>query len=133
MPRSPALVNEVGLDRYRFGHALVRATLLEELTTSRRVRTHRKIGEAIEAQHAADLDAVVTDLAHHFGEAAAADPEKAIEYATRAGVQALRLSAPDDAVRWYTLAPSISTRRRCRDPSRAAHPARAGPVALAAP
>ena len=41
-----SLINEVGLDRYRFGHALVRATLLEELTTTRRVRTHRKIARS---------------------------------------------------------------------------------------
>jgi class 3 adenylate cyclase len=102
--RAAGLVNEVGLDRYRFGHALVRATLLEELTTSRRVRTHRKIGEALEAQHAGDLDAVMTDLANHFGEAAAADPAKAVEYARRAGELAFDASAPDDAVRWFTLA-----------------------------
>ena len=102
--QSTGLINEVSLDRYRFGHALVRATLLEELTTTRRVRTHRKIAETIEAQHASDLDAVVTDLAHHYGEAAAADPDKAVEYATRAGEQAYRLSAADDAVHWYTLA-----------------------------
>jgi predicted ATPase/class 3 adenylate cyclase len=102
--RAAGLVNEVGLDRYRFGHALVRATLLEELTTSRRVRTHRKIGEALEAQHAGDLDAVMTDLAHHFGEAAAADPAKAVEYARRAGELAVAASAPDDAVRWFGLA-----------------------------
>ena len=102
--RGAGLVNEVGLDRYRFGHALVRATLMEELTTTRRVRTHRKIGETLEALHAGDLDGVMTDLAHHFGEAAAADPEKAVRYATRAGDLAYESSAPDDAVRWYTLA-----------------------------
>jgi predicted ATPase/class 3 adenylate cyclase/tetratricopeptide (TPR) repeat protein len=102
--RSTSLVNEVGLDRYRFAHALVRATLLEELTTTRRVRTHRKVAETIEARHAHDLDAVVGELAFHYGEAAAADPAKAIEYARRAGAQALAKSAPDDAVRWYSLA-----------------------------
>jgi class 3 adenylate cyclase len=102
--RRASLVNEVGLDRYRFGHALVRATLLEELTTTRRVRTHRKVAEVIEAQHARDVDAVVTELAFHYGEAAAADPDKAIEYAKRAGEQAYAQSAADDAVRWYGLA-----------------------------
>ncbi len=102
--RAAGLVNEVGLDRYRFGHALVRATLLEEITTSRRVRTHRKIGEALEARHAGDLDSVMTDLAYHFGEAAAADPAKAVAYASRAGDLAFAASAPDDAVRWFALA-----------------------------
>ncbi len=102
--QSSGLVNEVGLDRYRFGHALVRATLLEELTTTRRVRTHRKIAEAIEAQHVSDLDGVIAELAYHYGEAAAADPDKAIEYARRAGEQAYAKSAAEDAARWYGLA-----------------------------
>jgi class 3 adenylate cyclase len=102
--RATSLINEVGLDRYRFAHALVRATLLEELTTTRRVRTHRKIAETIEAQQARDLDAAVAELAFHYGEAAAAEPDKAIEYAKRAGEQAFAKSAADDAVRWYNLA-----------------------------
>jgi class 3 adenylate cyclase len=67
--RASSLIDEIGLDRYRFSHALVRATLLDELTTTRRVRTHRKIAETIEAQHARDLDGVVTELAYHYGEA----------------------------------------------------------------
>jgi len=46
--------------------------------------------------YASDLDAVMTDLAHHFGEAAAADPEKAVKYAARAGELAFAASAPDD-------------------------------------
>ena len=48
--------------------------------------------------------AVMTDLAYHFGEAAAADPAKAAAYATRAGDLAFAASAPDDAVRWFALA-----------------------------
>ncbi len=98
------LVNEVGLDRYRFGHALVRATLLEELTTTRRVRTHRKIAQTIETRNGDDLDPVIVELAYHYGEAAAADPEKAIEYARRAGEQAYTKSAAEDAARWFGLA-----------------------------
>jgi class 3 adenylate cyclase len=102
--RATSLVSEIGLDRYRFGHALVRATLLDELTTTRRVRTHRKIAETIEALHVDDLDAVVNELAYHYGEAAAAEPGKAVQYAVRAGEGALASSAPDEAARWYALA-----------------------------
>ena len=47
---------------------------------------------------------MVSELAHHYGEAAAADPEKAVEYATRAGDQAYAALAADDAVHWYGLA-----------------------------
>ncbi len=103
--RATGLLNEVGLDRYRFGHTLVRTTLLEELTTTRRVRTHRKIAEALEARHGADPGKVLPELAFHFGEASAAGvAEKAVEYAGRAGDAAMEASAPDDAIRWYSLA-----------------------------
>jgi predicted ATPase len=34
---------------YRFSHALVRTTLYDELTTSRRRRLHRDVGRALEA------------------------------------------------------------------------------------
>ena len=37
------------LDRFAFSHALVRETLYEGQSTSRRVRLHRRIGEALEA------------------------------------------------------------------------------------
>ena len=36
---------------YRFGHALVRATLYDELSGARRVAVHRRVAEAIEAVH----------------------------------------------------------------------------------
>ncbi len=103
--RATGLLNEVGLDRYRFGHALVRTTLLEELTTTRRVRTHRKIGEALEVRHGAHPEKVLTELAFHFGEAAAAGvADKAADYAARAGDAAMDASAADDAIRWYSHA-----------------------------
>lgn len=103
--RATGLLNEVGLDRFRFGHALVRTTLLEELTTTRRIRTHRRIAEAIEARHAADPGKVVTELAYHYGEAAAAGlVDKAVQYAVAAGDAAMTSLAPDDAIRWYSAA-----------------------------
>jgi class 3 adenylate cyclase len=106
--RSGGLVDETGQDRYRFGHALVRATLLEEQTTTRRLRTHRKAAEAIEALHADDLDPYVTELAYHYGEVAAAEPGKARQYATRAGERAASMAAPDDAVHWFTRALALA-------------------------
>src|SRR5439155_736557 len=36
------------IDQYWFSHALIRETLYEELSTTRRVRLHRQIGEALE-------------------------------------------------------------------------------------
>ena len=45
-----ALVNEVTAERWRFSHAIVRETLLDELSSSRRVRQHRKVAAAIETR-----------------------------------------------------------------------------------
>ena len=40
------------IDQYWFSHALIRETLYEELSTTRRVRLHRQIGEALEEMDA---------------------------------------------------------------------------------
>ena len=51
-----ALVGDVpgSPGRLRFGHALIRDTLYDELTAARRLRLHQKVGEALEAVYAAD-------------------------------------------------------------------------------
>jgi class 3 adenylate cyclase len=88
--------------RYTFAHALVRSSLYEELTTNRRVRMHWKVGEAIEARHAHDLDAHLDELAHHFGEGAlAGDPLKAVEFGRRAGESANAELAFETAARHF--------------------------------
>ena len=99
------LVIETGVDRHRFAHALVRETLHGELSSSRRARQHRKVAEALEARHAADIDEVVTELATHWAEASAGgDPTRAIELAIRAGELAEDRSALENAARWFEQA-----------------------------
>ena len=99
------LVIEIGVDRHRFAHALVRETLHEELSSSRRARQHRKVAEALEARHADDIDDVVTELATHWAEASAGgDPTRAIELAIRAGELAEDRSAHENAARWFEQA-----------------------------
>ena len=64
----------------------------------------------LEAMHASDLNAVITDLAYHWGEAGAANTqEHAIGYARRAAEMAYERVAPEEAVRWYTQAAKCST------------------------
>jgi class 3 adenylate cyclase len=91
---------------YRFAHALVRATLYEELSAARRVALHRQAAEAIESVHARRLQDHLPALAHHYAQSAvpAADPAKAVDYARRAGDAALAQLAHDDAVRYYRQA-----------------------------
>ena len=89
----------------RFGHALIRDTLYDELTPARRLQLHRQAGEALETAHAADLDPHLTELAHHFAAAApAGQREKALEYARRAADHAAAQLAYEEAARLYELA-----------------------------
>ncbi|MGH8975328.1 MAG: ATP-binding protein, partial [Acidimicrobiia bacterium] len=99
------VVDEPG-GRCRFSHALVRATLYDELTAARRVALHRKVGQAIEALHAGHLGNHLPALAHHYARAAApaADVAKAVEYATQAGDSALAQLAHDEAATYYRSA-----------------------------
>ena len=102
---SARLISEVG-NRYRFSHALVRATLYDEMTAARRVALHRKVAEAIETTHAGALDDHLPALAHHWARASAptADTARAVDFATRAGDRALAQLAHDEAVAYYRSA-----------------------------
>jgi tetratricopeptide (TPR) repeat protein len=97
------LVTEVSATRFRFAHALVRATLYESLSASRQVTLHRKAAEAIETIHRGSLDDHVPALAYHWAKASApvTDVTKAVDYARWAGDRALAQLAHDEAVRYY--------------------------------
>ena len=109
------------LGLYGFSHALIRQTLYEELTLTRRVLLHRRIGETLEELYAGSLAAHLAELAHHFHEAAQdGDPTAAIDYAERAGERAALQLAYEEAARHYTralraleLAPERQEERRC--------------------
>ncbi|MEO6197316.1 MAG: protein kinase, partial [Dehalococcoidia bacterium] len=89
------------LDWFSFAHALIRETLYEELSTARRVRFHRQIGEVLES----DVEAHLSQLAYHFSEAAqGGEIDKAIEYSQRAGVRAAEQLAYEEAAGHYERA-----------------------------
>ena len=91
--------------RLRFAHALIRDALYESLPPGRQIDLHRRAGEALEDLYAADLDPHLAEIAHHFLVAApAADAEKAVDFARRAGDRASRLLAREEAARLYELA-----------------------------
>ncbi len=91
--------------RHRFTHALVRGTLYGELSAARRVTLHRKVALAIEAVHPGADDRLPA-LAYHWARAAAptAEANRAVDYATRAGDQALAQLAHDEAANYYASA-----------------------------
>ena len=91
--------------RYRFTHALMQETLLAELSTTRLVRLHGRVGEAIERQYGEHTGRRAANLALHFMESAALNREhagKAASYSSLAGAQAQRASAMNEAIRHYT-------------------------------
>ena len=92
--------------RYRFAHALVRATLYDEITAARRLALHQRVAEAIETIHEGALDDHLPALAHHWARASApaAQTDRAVDYATRAGDRALAQLAHDEAATYYRQA-----------------------------
>ena len=91
--------------RLRFGHALIRDTLYDELSSARKLRLHRAAGEALEKAYSAGLEAHLAELAHHYFTAVPdGDPGKALEYARRAGDRAASQLAYEEAVRLYGMA-----------------------------
>ncbi len=99
------LLIDVGADRHRFAHGLVRETLHGELSSSRRSREHRKVALALEARHAGSLDDITADLAAHWIEATiGGDRGRAVELSVRAAELAADRGAHENAARWIRRA-----------------------------
>ncbi len=98
------LVVELSAAHFRFAHALVRATLYESLSATRKARLHRKVAEAVETIHQHALDDYIPALAHHWANAGTGitNRARAVDYARRAGDRALAQLANDEAARYYT-------------------------------
>ena len=106
--------------RRRFSHAVIRDVIYDGLRSADRRSLHTRAGEALELLHRNDVDAHSAELAHHFGAAAAAGGESdaAVRYARRAGDQAARMVAFEEAGRLFelaleTLGPSGEPATRC--------------------
>ncbi len=97
---SAQLIEEIPnrIERFQFTHALIQQTLAEELTTTRRVRLHARIGEALEELYGEHVEEQAAELAHHFAEAESlAGPEKLVHYSSLAGELALSAFAYEEA------------------------------------
>lgn len=108
-------------EAYRFTHALIREALYDEVPAIRRPRLHFRVAVAIEAGYRQDLTDQLTRLAFHYGAAMPAQgADKALEFARRAGEQAMRLFAYEEAARHFhgaLEALTIQTRRAQPDPA----------------
>ncbi len=109
--------------RYRFSHDLVRETLYDELSGQRRAAVHRRIADVLEARNIESDAPLLAELAFHFVQAseqgwgAPAESgidgdvaDKAIEYARRAGDQAARSLAYEEAARHYAMSLAVMGR-----------------------
>jgi tetratricopeptide (TPR) repeat protein len=81
----------VGDTEYIFKHALTQEVAYNSVLIERRRQIHERIAAAIERLYASSINEHLAELAHHYGRSANLD--KAVEYLTRAGRQALGRSA----------------------------------------
>lgn len=96
------LLIEVGVERFRFAHAMVRDVIAASVGATRRTRLHAAAAAAIESQFAGSLDDQVDALAFHH--AGAAHPDQALRYAVQAAERAVQLLAFDAAIGYYQMA-----------------------------
>jgi DNA-binding NarL/FixJ family response regulator len=61
-----AMLRPVGGDDYEFAHAIVRGTLYESLSPSRRVRLHRRVAQALEEAHTRDDERHAAEVADQY-------------------------------------------------------------------
>ena len=91
--------------RYRFAHNLVREAIYEELSPTRRARSHQDVGRALERVWEGRRGAPLEELAHHFSMAAPlGETSRAIAYARQAAEQAVGQIAFDAAINHYRRA-----------------------------
>ncbi len=109
---SDAAVLEVQDDRWRFAHDKLRESLLVDLPADGQRLLHKRVAEAIETVNRDDLSPHYAVLAFHWSKAEIID--KAIDYLEKAGQQALRNYANQEALKFFgdalTLAGKANTR-----------------------
>ena len=90
---------EQRLSRYRFRHDLFQRYLYGRLDAVERARLHETVAHELEARCGQEADDLAVRLAWHFEAAGMA--QKAAGYLQQAGERAERLSAPQEAIRYY--------------------------------
>jgi class 3 adenylate cyclase/predicted ATPase len=85
--------------RYEFKHPLIQETAYDSILQARREALHRRIGEVIEARLSPEVPGYEAMLAYHFGRGR--DAERAEHHLFRAGDEAARASASNEALRFF--------------------------------
>ena len=81
--QSAGLIEELphAMAHFQFTFGMIRETLVEELSTFRRMTIHFQVAETLEDLYSSDLEAHAAELAFHFGEAEpVVGPEKLVRF-----------------------------------------------------
>lgn len=101
---SAGLVRSVAAGAFQFGHAIIRHTLYDQLSPTRRALLHRQAAETLEAGGTSGAVGAA-ELARHWAAAVTqADVGKAVAYSRQAGDEALAALAPEQAAEHYRRA-----------------------------
>lgn len=100
------LVRDLGGERFRFGHALVRETAYAALSPSRRQRLHALLAERLEGLPGVDRRA--GEIARHWAEAGPRRTDRAWRAAARAGALAMEDHAAEQALAHYDAALALA-------------------------
>lgn len=96
---------------FQFAHPLVRHVFYSEPSAVRRQRIHWHIAQTLERSYADSRENHLLEIAHHLVSAGpAAETEKVLEYARRAGDQAFTMFAWGEAARYYETALAVAER-----------------------
>ena len=96
---SALLIEELPRGRYQFSHALVRETLANDLSHTRKARLHATIAETLEELYADDIESHSSELAYHFSQAeAVTGVEKQVYYTLLAGQRHYRQDHGDNRI-----------------------------------
>ncbi|HEX9036051.1 MAG TPA: BTAD domain-containing putative transcriptional regulator [Ktedonobacterales bacterium] len=90
------IVREHGANTYDFTHDKLRDVAYSEIGAPQRRLLHRRVAQALEAQHASELDVVSGELASHYERAGMI--EQAIPYYRRAAAAAQALWANEESI-----------------------------------
>jgi DNA-binding winged helix-turn-helix (wHTH) protein len=91
--------------RFRFRHALYREAVYARLTAARRSALHSRIGERQESAYGERANEIASELARHFEQGR--NFERALRYREEAARNALRRSAPREAIEHLSAALEI--------------------------
>ena len=106
------VIRDEGVDGYNFSHDKFREVITQNLSPHKRKYLHRKVADALERMHQDQIEIISSQLAFHFDQGG--EPDKAIQYYIKAGEQARRVYAWQDAIDYYPRAADLLADRKDR-------------------